>query len=72
MYVATCSSSSSSSKSEDEEAEPIGEANIETLKTLITKQSMRQMVMGMEKKEKSAKRKQLHAAAKEKLTRLTS
>jgi hypothetical protein len=42
----------------------IDKANIETLKTMITKQSVRQMVRRMKKKvkEKSAKRKQLHAA----------
>ncbi len=66
LHAATCSGSSSSSESEDEESEPIGEADIETLKMLITKQSVRQMVRRMEKK-KSAKRKQLHAAAMEKL-----
>jgi hypothetical protein len=63
LHAATCSGSSSSSESEDEEAEPIGEADIETLKTLIMKQSVRQMVRTMEKKDKSAKRKQLHVCS---------
>jgi hypothetical protein len=62
LHAATCSGSSCSRESEDEEAKLIGEADIETLKTLITKQSVRKMVRRMEKKEKSAKRKHLHAA----------